>query len=158
MEFSVEEFVAHPSLEQFHSCTKEQLISLATVLEIPLSKQMKKQIMKAELLSVLTKKGLLNDVPLKGVVAGSDGGEAVRLKELEIEIHRLDLKEKELFGELEIRKMEEETKRQIRLKELELQQTPPSQPPPPSSPSGFDVNKCIRFVPSFNDKDVRACS
>ncbi|KAM7406893.1 hypothetical protein PAMA_002878 [Pampus argenteus] len=154
MEFSVEEFVAHPTLEQFHTCTKEQLISLATFLEVPLSKQMKKQVMKAELLSVLTKKGLLSDVTLKTAVAGSDGSEAVRLKELEIEMRRLDLKEKEFFGELEVRKMEEETKRQIRLKELELQQNPLFQPPPPSSPSDFDVNKCIRFVPSFNDKDV----
>ena len=53
--------------------------------------------------------------------AGSDVSEAVRLKELEIEMRHLDLREKELSNE-----MEEETKRQVRLKELELQQSSPS--------------------------------
>ena len=151
MEFNAEKFVTHPTLEEFNSCTKDHLISLASFLEIPVSKQMKKQSIKAEISSVLSKKGLLpSEVTVEG--AGSDVSEAVRLKELEIEMRRLDLREKELSNEMEVRKMEEETKRQVRLKELELQQSPPS--PSHSSSSGFDIGKCIRFVPSFNDKDV----
>ena len=51
--------------------------------------------------------------------AGSDVSEAVHLKE--IEMRCLDLRE-ELSNEMEERKMEE-TKRQVRLKELELQQS-----------------------------------
>lgn len=91
MEFNAEEFVAHPTLEEFHSCTKEHLISLASFLEIPVSKKMKKQSIKAELSSVLFKKGLLlSEATVKG--AGSDMGEVVRLKELEIEMCHLDLK------------------------------------------------------------------
>lgn len=151
MEFNAEKFVAHPTLEEFHLCTKEHLISLASFLEIPVTKQMKKQSLKAEISSVLSKKGLLrSEETVKGT--DSDVGQAVRLKELEIEMRRLDLKEKELSNEMEVRKMEEETKRQVRLKELELQQSTAS--PFHSSSSGFDVGKCIRFVPSFNDKDV----
>ncbi|XP_056441423.1 uncharacterized protein LOC130378840 [Gadus chalcogrammus] len=49
--------------------------------------------------------------------------------------------------------LEEQTKREIRLKELELNQAPP-----PRHGSGaqadFDVNKCIRMIPPFNGKDV----
>lgn len=149
--FNAGKFVAHPTLEEFDSCTKEHLISLASFLEIPLSKQMKKQSIKYEISSILSKKGLLlSEANVQG--AGSDMSEAVCLKELEIEMRRLDLREKELSNEMEVRKMEEETKRQVRLKELELQQSSPSQFH--SSSSGFDIGKCIRFVLSFNDKDV----
>ena len=88
-------------------------------LEIPVTKQMKKQSIKNEILSVLSKKGLLlSEANVEG--AGSDVSEAVHLKE--IEMRCLDLREKELSNEMEERKMEE-TKRQVRLKELELQQS-----------------------------------
>ena len=154
MAFSAEEFVAHPTMEQFCSCTKEQLISLASFLKVTVTKQMKKQAIKTELLSVLYKEGLLSEAVMKGVESRSDVDEAARLRglELQIELCRLDLREKELLGELEVRKLEEETKRQVHLKELELQHAPPS--PPPPAASGFDIGRCIRFVPSFNDKDV----
>ena len=38
-------------------------------------------------------------------------------------MHRLDLKVKELENDLEMHKMEEETKRQIKMKKLEIQQS-----------------------------------
>ena len=40
MAFSAEELVAHPKMEQFCSCTKEQLISLASFLKVTVTKQM----------------------------------------------------------------------------------------------------------------------
>lgn len=77
MEFNAEKFVAHPTLEEFHLCTKEHLISLASFLEIPVTKQMKKQSLKAEISSVLSKKGLLrSEETVKGT--DSDVGQAVR--------------------------------------------------------------------------------
>lgn len=45
--------------------------------------------------------------------ADSDVGEVVPLKELDIEMRCLDLSEKELSNDIEVRKMEEETKRQV---------------------------------------------
>ena len=47
--------------------------------------------------------------------------------------------------------MEEQTKREIRFKELELNQGPPHAS---GSHNDFDVNKCIRMIPPFNGKDV----
>ena len=56
-------------------------------------------------------------------VAKPNSEEMLRLRELSIEMHRLYLKEKELNNELELRKMEEETKRQLHLMELDLRQS-----------------------------------
>ena len=76
--------------------------------------------------------------------------ETVRLKELEVELQRLALKEKELhyINDLETKKLEQQTK--LRILELELGAT--------SSVTGrsteFDVSKNIRLVPPFNEKDV----
>lgn len=56
-------------------------------------------------------------------VAKPNSEEMLRLRELSIEMHRLYLKEKELNNELELRKMEEETKRQLHLTELDLRQS-----------------------------------
>lgn len=47
-------------------------------------------------------------------------GEVLRFQELEIEMCCLDITEKELSYDLEVQKMEDETKRQLSLKELEL--------------------------------------
>lgn len=49
--------------------------------------------------------------------------------------------------------MEEETKRQICLKELELNQ-PSSITASHSRSDEFDVNKCIRLIPKFTESDV----
>ena len=43
-----------------------------------------------------------------------------KMAKLQLEMRRLAIKEKEIDGNLEIRKLEEETKRIVRLKELEL--------------------------------------
>lgn len=56
-------------------------------------------------------------------VAKPNSEEMLRLRELSIEMHRLYLKEKELNNELELRKMEEETKRHLHLTELDLRQS-----------------------------------
>lgn len=79
-------------------------------------------------------------------------GEMLSLKELELDMCRLDLREEELRSDLEIKRMEEETKRQILFRELDLHQaTSPVMSQPQDE---FDVNRCLRMVPPFNDKDV----
>lgn len=74
--------------------------------------------------------------------------EAVRLKELEVELQRLALKEKELhsINDLETKKLQ--TK--IRIHELEVGATTPVT----GRSTDFDVSKNICLIPPFNEKDV----
>ena len=53
--------------------------------------------------------------------------EQIGLKELEVELRRLELKEKEITCHFEVKKLEEETKRVLRLKELEISVAVPQQ-------------------------------
>lgn len=65
----------------------------------------------------------------------------VWMKELELEMHQ----------EFEVRKIQEEMARQLRLKELGLQHSSFHSSP---QSNDFDVNKCMRLIPLFNDKDI----
>lgn len=157
MEFSLEDFVAQPILDKFHRFTKEHLIVVADHFDVTVSKQSRKQVIKSELWSALSERCILPcdpGTPKAGSPVGKhNSAEILRLKELEIEMRHLDIKEKELHNELEIRKMEEETKRQICLKELELNQ-PSSITASHSRSDEFNVNKCIRLIPKFTESDV----
>ncbi|KAK7945248.1 hypothetical protein WMY93_000976 [Mugilogobius chulae] len=107
MEFNLEEFVKAPTLEVFHKCTKDVLLLLAEQYQIAVTKQAKKAVIKAELLSAFVQSGIfpaaaLPKSPRSPSSAAPD--DAVRLKELEVEMARLALREKELY--LEQKKLE----------------------------------------------------
>lgn len=76
----------------------------------------------------------------------------LHFKELKVGMHHLELKEKDLNNELKLHKMEEETKRQLSLKEVELKQSTPSAAY--MSHDRFDLDKHIRLIPPFNNKDI----
>ena len=148
MDFTLCNFVEQPTLDLFNGCTKEQLVEIADHFKVGISKQLRKHEFKTELWSALT---ALDVLPPEPVSPSKDKSfEMLRLRELDLEMRRLDLKEKELVYDLEMRKMEEETKRQIKMKELEIQQSSRS----PVTSDDFDINRCFRLVPPFNDKDV----
>ncbi len=157
MEFQLDEFVAQPTLDVFHHCTRDQLIDIADHFGVVVSKLLRKPVIKSELWSALSEKGVLSAEP--GTPETSTPSkeqnltEMLRIKELELEVRRLDLKEKELNNDLELRKMEEETKRQIKMKELEIRQSSPDALQ--SQSYEFDINKCMRLIPPFNEKDVK---
>lgn len=117
--------------------------------ELAVSRQMKKQAVKAELLAALVEKGILpqlQSVPETPEQSCQTSGEAVRLKELEVELQRLALKDKELnyLSDLEMKKLD------LRMRELELGVASQVS----SRSSNFDVSRNIRLVPLFNEKDV----
>lgn len=86
-----------------------------------MSKQSWKSVVKTELWSALLDKSILPPEP--GTPSKDQKFmEMLRLMVLDLEMQRLDLKEKGLKNELEIQKMEE-TRWQIRMKELDLSQT-----------------------------------
>ncbi len=101
MEFNLDDFVAHPSLDKLHSCTKEHLIVIADHYCVTVPKQAKKQVLKSELLNALSDKGVLPSTPSMSTVSSPSGhqdpGEQFRLKELEVEMRRLAIKKGNLM-------------------------------------------------------------
>lgn len=59
MEFNIDEFTAHPSLELLNACKKEHLLIIADLFKISVSKQSKKQVLKSDLIAGLSEKGVL---------------------------------------------------------------------------------------------------
>ena len=59
MEFNVDEFVAQPSLDKLHPLTKEHLVVIVDHFGIAVPKQAKKKVIKSELVTALTDKGVL---------------------------------------------------------------------------------------------------
>ncbi|CAL8389869.1 unnamed protein product [Boreogadus saida] len=123
MEFDLEGFVGDPTIEKLDGCTVEHLKLIAGRYSVDVSGYVRKPVIKERLLSVLAEQGVLT---AQGAVSPREPGEVVfngqiRMKELELELRRLELKEKEMTCHFEVRKLEEETKRVVRLKELELE-------------------------------------
>lgn len=144
MEFNLNEFVEQPTLDKLHPCKRYNLFAIVDHFCVTLPKQAKKEVIKLELVTALTDKGVLPCAP--SVVTGTssagmtDPAVQLRLKELEIVMHCLAIKEKELDYELQYRQIE--ANKQLCSKELDL-----------SGPE-FDINKCIRLVPPFGEQDV----
>lgn len=155
----VDDFMAHPSHDKLQLCPKEHLIFVANNFGITVSKWARKQVIKSELLAALSDKGVLSSsAAMMSSPAKQEPGEQLCLKELELEMCRLaieekelsvKIKEKELQNELELRKME--VKGQLRLKELELKWTSTTDV---FQSDVFDVNKCIRLITPFDEHDV----
>ena len=150
MEFILADFVKAPTVEAVHKCTIEQLGSVAEHFKISTTKQAKKAVLKAEVLQGLVQQGFFPASVLpeeqrlspSGSVSAED---AVRLKELELELGRLALRE----TELRLEQIRVEKDAEIRLREMELAAR--SHAPRELE---FDVSKNIRLVPQFNEKDV----
>jgi len=125
MEFDLDDFVEKPTIEKLDKCTKESLILIAEKINIPISKQVAKHVIKEQVCAALEKEGLLltarSNVQTMSLTTRVDGAgisEQLRLRELVLEMRRIELREKEM--EMELRKFEEETKRVVRIKELEV--------------------------------------
>ena len=98
-DFKLEEFVDQPTLGVFHKCKRDHLVAIADHYGITVSKTLNKQTIKSELLSALTEKGILpsQSPEVKESLEGTHvAGEAVRMKELDLEMRRLALQEKEM--------------------------------------------------------------
>ncbi|CAL8348850.1 unnamed protein product [Boreogadus saida] len=102
MEFDLEGFVDDPTIEKLDGCTVEHLKLIAGRYSVD---------------GVLAAQGAVS--PREPDEAGFN--EQIRMKELELELRRLELKEKEMTCHFEVRKLEEETNRVVRLKELDLE-------------------------------------
>ena len=140
MEFDLDEFVRGPTLDTLHNCTKDQLLLIAEHFKVTVDKRVKRGTVEAELLEALVQIGIFPATVLPKSPVGSPSkaslkDDPVRLKELEVELGRLALREKELH--LEQRRLEIQA--ELRLKELELG-AESSQP----KSNDFDVSRSVR--------------
>lgn len=80
VDLKIEGFLAQPTLDKFHKCTKEHLIAIADHFEIPVSGQSQKKLIKTELWSAFSLKGVLpcEQVALKSHAAKQSVDERVR--------------------------------------------------------------------------------
>ena len=164
MEFNLDDFVKQPSLDVFHKCTKDNLIDIADHYNIKVLSTKAKKAVKPELWAALFDKGILPDPSMAASgtspLKTADPDQSVRKLELELELRRIELQDKDgertaklKERELNVKMREMELReREMRLKELELNQ--PTPPHVNRAQADFDVNKCIRMVPPFNVKDV----
>lgn len=149
MEFDIEDFVAQPGLDKYNQCRKEDLFLIAAHFKVPVSKQDRKEAVKKQLHDALVDKNILPPISTLShgaTLPSPDHG--LRKLELELEMRRLELKDRELQREFEFRKLEleENTRREsLRLSARSSRS---------NDETGLDVNKCVRMVPPFCEKDV----
>lgn len=171
--FSLEEFVASPTLEVISSVTRDQLVMIAGHYKIEVTGSPAKADLLKLLIDTLSAQGLLESVASKPALLPAPEMPATPStpSKAELELRRLQLREKEIEWEREKSKLEadrqmirEREKREheykikdlelhqaLRLKELELKARESGVVP---SDRPFDVTRNIRLVPPFNENEV----
>ena len=150
--FSIDSFVAKPTLSLLNSLKKSQLTELANYYKLAVSGSLKKGEIKKLITVYLIDEELVPKEDGEGQLP--DDFSTLELKRLEFQ-EREKAREAELkMKELEI--WEKELSIQLRMKELE---TPvPARTRSPSESSGrratFDVSKHIKLVPPFQEREV----
>ncbi len=118
---------------------------------MPISKQDKKQDIKNQLHIALAERKLLPPVSALPSHAAAHPDPELRKLKLQVEMWRLELKDKELQHEFELRKFEiEETGRResVRVRDRQLSRDFATME------TDFYVNKCISLIPPFSERDV----
>ncbi|KAJ8356399.1 hypothetical protein SKAU_G00191930 [Synaphobranchus kaupii] len=111
MEFDLERFVDDPTLEQLDSCRKADLVLIAEYFKIDVSRSEMKCQIKTKVTEGLLKRQILFE--------GADPGESTLIKtespdttaqtrQFELEMRRLELREKELEAKVRLRELEVE--------------------------------------------------
>lgn len=167
MEFDLDKFVADPTLHQLNTCKKVDLLQIASVFEVQVPVNVKKEELRLLLIERLGERGLFAspsiervgkaDAELQGPAIPTPANPALKLgmsaEELQLTLRIREMEYKN--RELEVQAM------QLRLRALELErypnvapQLPAVQQTPYSPRDGFDVGKHIALVPPFRESEV----
>ena len=179
--FSLDAFIDAPTIEELSSVNRDELVLISGHYRVDVHGRPTKAELLSKLMEVLTAQGVFGDVgkgPEEVTKPGSLGSPAAPgrsttppISKAEIELRRLELREKEIEWEREksrlegdrqtVRerdRMEHEFKmkdlelaKAIRLKELEIQAREAGVK---ISTDHFDVVRNVRLVPPFNEKEV----
>lgn len=120
----IKDFETDPSFNKFNSFKKQDLIDLAEYFEVAITKTTSRQMIKSELLKVLNERGLLTHGVSAEVTGAQSSESELRFRELEVEMRRLELRERELNYEKELKakQMEFEYRKMVLEKELQLKE------------------------------------
>lgn len=138
----LEDFVAQPSVSKLNDFSKNDLIVLANRYEISISKQARKDEIKKQIHVALANKNLLPSFEESERETPAD--DSLRRLEMQVELRRLELQQ--VHQQVELRRLE--------IAAAERQDVGRMQQPSVVTDQVFDVNKCIRLIPPFNEQDV----
>ncbi|KAJ8375793.1 hypothetical protein SKAU_G00063730 [Synaphobranchus kaupii] len=141
MEFDLERFVDDPTLEQRDSCQKADLVLIAEYFKIDVFHSETKRQIKTKATEGLLERQILFE--------GADPGESTLIKtespdtttqtrQFQLEMRRLELREKELEAN-------------VRLKELEVEAMRAGSR---AQPTEFSISRNVSMVPPFREVDV----
>ena len=153
-QFSVQSFVAEPTLSLLSSLKRPQLTEIASYCELPVTGSVKKGEIKRLITVYLIDEELVPEEDAEEQLPVNVDCSTLELKRLEFQ-EKEKAREAELkMKELEIR--EKELSIQLRMKELETPLPRARSPVEPTSrrPAMFDVSKHIKLVPPFQEREV----
>ena len=152
--FTVQSFIAEPTLSLLSSLKRPQLTEIASHYKLPITGSMKKGEIKRLITVYLIDEELVPEEDAEEQLPVNVDSSTLELKHLEFQE-----KEKAREAELKMKELEIQEKElsiQLRMKELEtpLPRERSTVEPPPTRPAMFDVNKHIKLVPPFQEREV----
>lgn len=174
--FSLEAFITSPTIEVLSSVTRDELVSIAGHYKVEVRGSPSKAEILTKLTDFLSARGVFGEAKKDSPEIGASPETADRAypgtpTKAELELRRLELREKEIEWEREKTRLEAdrqvvrdrecreheykmkdlEVAQAIRLKELEIKARESGLTLPTDR---FDVTRSIRLVPPFNEKEV----
>ncbi|KAJ8028095.1 hypothetical protein HOLleu_30233 [Holothuria leucospilota] len=150
MPFSLDKFVASPSVEELDSLKKSEIVKVAKHYGIEFQPLMRKDEIKRYVLEYPVDESILPSTVLETAITVPTDN-TFELKRLEIEMSK-EVRLKEM--EREERERREAREHEFRLKQLELGVVKGSDPKIGLDTGGFDVSKHVKFVPKFQEDNV----
>ncbi|KAK3086277.1 hypothetical protein FSP39_016214 [Pinctada imbricata] len=156
MVFSVTEFMKSPTVDEFESLKKDDLIGLGLHLKLDVKSSMRKQEIRNIVAKELLAKEIFSsyDFPVEPVSSET------KMSKFEFELEKMKIQlqfekeEKERQFEREKQERMHERELQFELEKLKLEKDAKENPVPSPVKSEFDAAKNIRLVPKFQEKSV----
>ncbi|KAJ8039331.1 hypothetical protein HOLleu_17010 [Holothuria leucospilota] len=174
MSFNLDKFVASPSVEELDSLKKSEIVKVPKHYGIEFQPLMRKDEIKRYVLEYLVDESILPSTVLEtAITVPTDNtfelkrlememNKEIRLKEMEREREKEEREREERERERKEREMQMQMQREekareheFRLKQLELGVIKGSDPKIGLDTGGFDVSKHVKFVPKFQEDNVK---
>ncbi|KAJ8025854.1 hypothetical protein HOLleu_33526 [Holothuria leucospilota] len=158
MPFNLDKFVASPSVEELDSLKKSEIVKVAKHYGTEFQPLMRKDEIKRYVLEYLVDEGVLPSTVLEtAITVPTDNTFELKRLELEMnkEIRLKEMEKEEREMQMQREKEEEKKEKEGRLKQLELGVIKGSDPKIGLDTGGFDVSKHVKFVPKFQEDNVK---
>ncbi|XP_071954190.1 uncharacterized protein [Antedon mediterranea] len=163
MEFEAEKYLAEcVSWEKFNTLKKPDLLALGRYFDLHLKQSTRKQVVKNKLIETLVREEYLEESCLKEVIVVEEvESEAVKLKELELQMAKMEIDKERMMMEMEMERAKQKADVELELAKLQYQierdiieREREGKVNVASAPNAFDASKHIRLVPKFQETEV----